>query len=63
MKGFFDAIISIAVIGGILVGSAILTNLYAKKMYDQCSSCHSLNAKRRTHCRVCGHALREDQEG
>jgi hypothetical protein len=50
-------LITIAVLGGILVVSAILTNLYARAMYYQCGQCRSLNAKRRTHCRVCGNAL------
>ena len=57
VKSFGDVLITIAVIGGILVISAVLTNLYARAMYYQCSECRSLNAKRRSHCRVCGNAL------
>jgi rRNA maturation endonuclease Nob1 len=58
MKGFLDTLLTIAVLGGILVLSAVITGLFTRKMYYQCSECRALNAKRRTHCRVCGHALR-----
>jgi hypothetical protein len=57
VKSFGDVLLTIAVLGGILVISAVLTNLYARAMYFQCRECRALNAKRRTHCRVCGNAL------
>lgn len=57
MKNLLDTIITILVLGGILVLSAVLTNLFTRKMYFKCVECGSLNAKRRTHCRVCGHEL------
>jgi hypothetical protein len=57
VKSIGDVLITIAVIGGILVISAVFTNLYARAMYYQCKECRALNAKRRTHCRVCGQAL------
>jgi hypothetical protein len=57
MKGFTDTLLTIVVLGGILVVSAILTNLYARAMYFTCPECRTLNAKRRTHCRQCGNVL------
>lgn len=57
VKSFTDVLITIAVLGGILVISAVLTNLYARAMYFKCRECRALNAKRRTHCRICGRAL------
>lgn len=52
-----DAVISILVIGVILIGSFVLTNAFVRRMYYQCSKCRNLNAKRRTHCRICGEPL------
>ena len=46
-----------SLLGGILVLSAFLTNLFTRKMYYTCSECGNLNAKRRTHCRICGNSL------
>lgn len=57
MKGFTDALLSIVVLGGILILSALLTNAFTKRMYYRCSECRNLNAKRRTHCRVCNTLL------
>jgi hypothetical protein len=54
MKNLLDTLLTIAVLGGILALSAVLTNLFTRKMYFKCGGCASLNAKRRTHCRVCG---------
>ena len=53
-----DTLLSIVVIGGILVLSAVITNLFARKMYNRCGECGTLNAKRRTHCRACKVELR-----
>lgn len=53
MKSFWDTIITIAVLGGILVFSAVLTNLFTRAMYYRCPACQTLNAKRRTQCRNC----------
>lgn len=44
---------SIVVLGGILVVSAVITNLFARKMYNRCAACGTLNARRRTNCRSC----------
>ncbi len=38
----------------ILGGSAMITQWFARTMYKHCPQCASLNARRRTHCRVCG---------
>jgi hypothetical protein len=53
-----DALLSIAVLGGILVVSALITNWFARSMYNRCASCATLNAKRRTHCRSCQKEIR-----
>ena len=57
MKGLTDTLLTIAVLGGILVLSAVFTNLFTRKMYYRCAECRNLNAKRRTHCRICGNLL------
>ncbi len=57
MKNLTDTLLTIAVLGGILFLSAVLTNLFTRKMYYRCAQCKNLNAKRRTHCRVCGSEL------
>jgi hypothetical protein len=57
MKGITDALLTIAVLGGILVLSALFTNWFTKKMYYTCGECRALNAKRRSHCRNCGNPL------
>jgi hypothetical protein len=57
MKNLLDTLLTIAVLGGILVLSAVVTNLFTRKVYFTCGECRSLNAKRRTHCRVCGQEL------
>jgi hypothetical protein len=61
MKTFLDTLLTIAVLGGILVVSAVITNFYVRAMYNRCSGCAALNAKRRSHCRVCQLPLRVDQ--
>jgi len=48
-----DALLNVAVLGGILVVSAFITNWFARTMYIRCPECGTLNAKRRTHCRAC----------
>ena len=60
MNSITDTIITVVVLGGILVLSAVLTNLFTRRMYYTCSQCRTLNAKRRTHCRVCGNSLRSE---
>ncbi|MDT4967476.1 MAG: hypothetical protein QOJ64_2213 [Acidobacteriota bacterium] len=48
-----DTLLSIVVLGGILILSAVITNLFARKMYNRCVKCGTLNAKRRGNCRAC----------
>ncbi len=57
MKNLSDTLLTIVVLGGILLLSAFLTNLFTRKMYYRCAQCKNLNAKRRTHCRICGNQL------
>ena len=53
-----DTLLSILVLVGILVVSAVVTNWFARTMYKRCAGCGTLNAKRRTHCRSCGVELK-----
>jgi hypothetical protein len=48
-----DTLLSIVVLVAILLVSALITNWFAKTMYNRCLKCGTLNAKRRTHCRAC----------
>jgi hypothetical protein len=57
VKNLGDILITILVLGGILVVSALLTNWFTRAMYYRCEQCQGLNAKRRTHCRICGTIL------
>jgi len=41
----------------ILGGSALITQWFTGKMYNRCSRCSGLNAKRRSQCRLCGNPL------
>lgn len=52
-----DTLLSVLVMAGILVVSAVVTNWFARTMYNRCASCGTLNARRRTHCRSCGTEL------
>jgi hypothetical protein len=49
-----STLLSILVLVLILAASAVVTNWFARTMYNRCASCGTLNAKRRTHCRACG---------
>jgi hypothetical protein len=53
-----DTLLSVAVLAAILIVSALITNWFARTMYNRCPSCSTLNAKRRAACRSCGHALK-----
>jgi hypothetical protein len=48
-----DFLINAALLVLILGSSAWLTSAFTRRMYYKCPNCGSLNAKRRTHCRVC----------
>lgn len=52
-----DTLLSLALLVAILGLSFVLTQLFARKMYNRCERCGNLNAKRRSHCRVCGQAI------
>jgi hypothetical protein len=49
-----DTLLSLLVFAGILVASALITNWFARTMYNRCAACGTLNARRRAHCRSCG---------
>ena len=49
-----DTLVSILVLVVILAASALITNWFARTMYNRCAACGTLNAKRRSHCRSCG---------
>ena len=57
VKNIGDILLTIVVLGGILVLSGIFTSVFTRKMYYRCAECKELNAKRRTHCRICGNEL------
>jgi hypothetical protein len=52
-----DTILSLLVIAGILIISAVITNVFARAMYNRCRKCGTLNAKRRDNCRACNTPL------
>ena len=52
-----ETLLNAAVAVGILGGSFLLTNLFVGKMYYRCRQCRTLNAKRRSQCRMCGESL------
>jgi len=57
MKKFTDILLTIVVLGGILLLSAIITGGLTRVMYYRCAACGSLNAKRRSLCRVCNEPI------
>ncbi|MGI8785596.1 MAG: hypothetical protein ACR2L2_18345 [Acidobacteriota bacterium] len=57
-----QTLLGLLVVAAILVASAALTQLYARAAYWRCAGCESLNAKRRSHCRVCGHVRGQGSE-
>ena len=50
----WETFLNILVVVAILGVSAVVTQLFARAMYNRCPSCHTLNAKRRDQCRNCG---------
>ena len=52
-----ETILGFLLVAGILIVSAVLTNLFARAMYLRCPSCGTLNARRRTRCRSCNDQL------
>jgi len=57
MTGFTDVLLNVAVAAAVLIVPFILTRLFVRKMYYKCTKCRNLNAKRRSHCRICGTKL------
>lgn len=53
-----DALWNAGLLIVVLGGAAVFTQLFTRAMYLRCPSCKILNAKRREHCRACGHLLR-----
>ena len=53
-----DALLNLAVLAGILLLSALVTNWFARTMYRRCAACGTLNARRRAQCRACGGPLK-----
>lgn len=53
----WETLLSVLVLAGILGISALATQLLARAMYNRCLSCHTLNARRRQHCRSCNQPL------
>ena len=58
-----DTLLSILVLVGILVVSAVITHWFARTMYNRCASCGTLNARRRANCRSCGAELPKRSTG
>jgi hypothetical protein len=48
-----ELLLNLVVLVGILGLSAIITAWFARTMYIRCSACGTLNARRRTLCRIC----------
>ena len=57
-----DTLLSIFVLFGILLVSALITNWFARTMYNRCAACGTLNAKRRAHCRSCGKEIQGSRQ-
>ena len=53
----WETFLNILLVVAILGVSAVVTQLFARAMYNRCPSCHTLNAKRRDQCRNCGEPL------
>ena len=53
-----DTLLSAALLIGILLLSALITNWFARTMYNGCTACGTLNARRRANCRACNAEMR-----
>ena len=53
-----ETLLNLLVLVGILLLSAVITNWFARTMYQRCDACGTLNARRRTHCRACQQQLK-----
>jgi hypothetical protein len=52
-----EILINLSFLIVIFGGSALITQWFTGKMYNRCSRCNGLNAKRRSECRLCGNPL------
>ncbi|MND02296.1 hypothetical protein D3C83_216270 [compost metagenome] len=52
-----DLLLNIALAAFVLGSGVVATQIYVRLAYFKCAGCGSLNAKRRSECRICGHAL------
>ena len=52
-----ETILGFLLVAAILIFSALITQGFARSMYNRCPGCGTLNAKRRVHCRICGQAV------
>lgn len=50
---YHPPMLTVLVLIAVFGGAALITNLFVAWMYNRCAECGSLNAHRRTHCRVC----------
>ena len=55
--GEMETLLSAAAAAAILVICAVVTNWFSNTMYRRCRECGTLNARRRTACRQCGHSF------
>jgi hypothetical protein len=53
-----ETLLGFALLAAILIVSALITNWFARTMYNRCAQCGTLNAKRRSQCRGCEHEMR-----
>lgn len=53
-----ETLLGFALMAAILIVSALITNWFARHMYNRCTHCGTLNARRRTQCRSCEHEIR-----
>jgi uncharacterized OB-fold protein len=53
-----ETLLGFAAMAAILIVSAVITNWFARTMYNRCGQCGTLNARRRQQCRSCQHEIR-----
>jgi hypothetical protein len=53
-----ETVLGFAALAAILIVSALITNWFARTMYNRCGHCGTLNAKRRKECRACEQEIR-----
>jgi hypothetical protein len=57
-----ETLLSLAGLAVILAISAVVTNWFSSTMYRRCNECGTLNARRRTACRQCGHSFQASRD-